>query len=154
MAAPGGPETVETAGREFTGREVRVGVPHFVVEVAQVGLVPVAQWGAALRRHAHFAPAGTNVDFVARVSAVDGPGPARVAMRTYERGVEAETLACGSGAIASALWAAGGGARSPVEILTAGGDVLVVSFEAVGSGYDVRLSGPAEVSFAGTWEQP
>jgi diaminopimelate epimerase len=74
-------------------------------------------------------------------------------MRTYERGVEAETLACGSGAIASALWVAGEGVGSPVEILTAGGDVLVVSFEPVADGYDVRLTGPAEVSFAGNWEQ-
>jgi diaminopimelate epimerase len=154
VAAPGVPETVEAAGRAFTGRESRVGVPHFVVGVAEVDSVPVAKWGAALRRHARFAPAGVNVDFVARVSAAGGPGPARVAMRTYERGVEAETLACGSGAIASALWVAGEGARSPVEVRTAGGDVLVVSFEFIAGGYDVRLTGPAEISFTGAWEQP
>jgi len=152
VAGPGAPHLLEAAGRTFTGREFRVGVPHFVIEVAQVAPVPVAEWGLALRRHARFAPAGANVDFVARVSAAGGAEPARVAMRTYERGVEAETLACGSGAIASALWAAGEGACSPVEILTAGGDVLVVSFEPVVDGYDVRLTGPAEVSFAGTWE--
>jgi len=154
VAAGGVPETLEAAGHAFSGREFRVGVPHFVIEVAQVGPVPVAEWGAALRRHARFAPAGANVEFVARVSAAGGADPARVAMRTYERGVEAETLACGSGAIASALWVAGEGACSPVEVLTAGGDVLVVSFESVVDGYDVRLTGPAEVSFAGTWEQP
>lgn len=154
VAAPGAPVTIEAAGRAFTGREFLVGVPHFVIGVAQVALVPVAEWGAALRRHARFAPAGANVDFVARVSAAGGPGPARVAMRTYERGVEAETLACGSGAIASALWVGDEGAFSPVEVLTAGGDVLVVSFERAGEGYDVRLTGPAEVSFRGTWEQP
>ena len=129
VAAPGVPETLEASGRAFTGRAFRVGVPHFVVEVAQVGPVPVPEWGAALRRHARFAPGGANVDFVARLSAAGGPGGARVAMRTYERGVEAETLACGSGAIASALWVAGEGARSPVEVLTAGGEGLVVSFE-------------------------
>jgi len=154
VAAPGVPETLEAAARTFTGSEFRVGVPHFVIEVAQVDPVPVAEWGVALRRHARFAPAGANVDFVARVSAADGPGPARVAMRTYERGVEAETPACGSGAIASALWLAGGGAPSPVEVLTAGGESLVVSFESVVGGYDVRLTGPAEVAFSGTWEQP
>ena len=154
VAAPGPPETLEAAGRVFSGREFRVGVPHFVIEVAQVGAVPVTEWGAALRRHARFAPAGANVDFVARVSAAGSPDPARVAMRTYERGVEGETLACGSGAIASALWVAGEGACSLVEVLTAGGDVLVVSFETAVDGYDVRLTGPAEVSFAGTWEQP
>jgi diaminopimelate epimerase len=154
VAPPGAPEPLEAAGRTFTGRVVQVGVPHFVIGVAEVGSVPLIEWGPALRHHARFAPAGANVDFVARASAAAGPGAARVAMRTYERGVEAETLACGSGAIASALWAAGGGARSPVEILTAGGDLLVVSFEAVADGYDVRLTGPAEVAFAGTWEQP
>jgi diaminopimelate epimerase len=153
VAGRGAAETLEAEGRTFTGFEFRVGVPHFVVEVAQVGAVPVAEWGAALRRHARFAPEGANVDFVAKVSAADGRGPARVAMRTYERGVEAETLACGSGAIASALWLAGEGARSPVEVLTAGGDVLAVSFESIVDGYDVRLTGPAEVSFAGVWEQ-
>lgn len=154
VASPGAPETLEAAGRTFTGRAFLVGVPHFVVEVPQVGPVRVGEWGAALRRHGRFAPAGANVDFVARGSAADGPGGGRVAMRTYERGVEAETLACGSGAIASALWAAGEGVGSPVEVLTAGGDVLVVSFEALAGGYDVRLSGAAEVAFSGTWEQP
>jgi diaminopimelate epimerase len=153
VPAGGVSETLEAVGRAFTGREFRVGVPHFVVEVAEVGPVPVAVWGVALRRHVRFAPAGANVDFVARVSPADGPGPARVAMRTYERGVEAETLACGSGAIASALWAAGEGVRSPVEVLTAGGEVLAVSFESVGGGHDVRLTGPVEVSFAGTWDR-
>lgn len=151
--APRVPGTIEAAGRAFTGFEFRVGVPHFVVEVAQVGPVPVADWGAELRWHERFAPEGTNVDFVARAPVADGTAAVRVAMRTYERGVEAETLACGSGAIASALWLAGAGAHSPVEVLTAGGDVLVVSFESIVDGYDVRLTGPAEVSFAGVWEQ-
>ena len=148
VAAPGPPVTLEAAGRSFAGRALVVGVPHFVVEVPRVGPVPVGEWGPALRRHASFAPAGSNVDFVARESA------GRVAMRTWERGVEAETLACGSGAIATALWAAGEGAGSPVEVLTAGGDVLVVSFAAVAGGFDVWLTGPAEVAFSGTWEQP
>jgi diaminopimelate epimerase len=150
---PAGPVVaLAAAGRTFNGRAFRVGVPHFVVGVGEVGPVPVASWGAALRRHERFAPAGVNVDFVSGPSGAGGPARSRVAMRTYERGVEAETLACGSGAIASALWAAQQGARSPVEVLTAGGDVLVVSFEAVAEGYDVRLTGPAEVAFAGTWE--
>jgi diaminopimelate epimerase len=85
------------------------------------------------------------VDFVARL------GAGRVAMRTYERGVEGETLACGSGAIASAIWAAAQGAASPVAVATAGGDELWVAFERSGEGYDVRLTGPAEVAFTGSW---
>jgi diaminopimelate epimerase len=148
VAPPGDAETLDAVGRSFTGRRVRVGVPHFVTAVAAVEPVPVAVWGEALRRHPRFAPAGTNVDFVARI------GPGAVAMRTFERGVEAETLACGSGAIASALCVAQEGERSPVRILTAGGDALVVSFAAVGSDLDVRLTGPAEVAFRGTWVEP
>jgi diaminopimelate epimerase len=149
LGAAGAEEAIDAAGRVFKGRRVRAGVPHFVVAVERVEWVPVADWGAALRHHERFEPAGTNVDFVARL------GAGRVAMRTYERGVEAETLACGSGAMASALWAAAGGERSPVTILTAGGDELVVALEPAGEdAYDVRLTGPAEVAFAGEWPEP
>ena len=148
VARPDDPQTLEAGSRSFVGRAVIVGVPHFVTGVDAVGAVPVAEWGAALRRHPRFAPAGTNVDFVARL------GPGRLAMRTFERGVEAETLACGSGAMASALWAGHEGEPSPVQVLTAGGDTLVVSFQPAGGGYDVRLTGPAEVAFTGTWTEP
>ncbi len=144
---PGPLEGLEAAGRVFAGRLVRPGVPHFVVEVDDVAAVPVAEWGPALRRHPRFAPGGTNADFVARL------GPGRLAMRTYERGVEAETLACGSGAIASALWLAEQGAASPVEVLTAGGDTLVVSFATGDGGWNVRLTGPAEPAFTGVWDE-
>jgi diaminopimelate epimerase len=136
---------VEVSGRRFEGRLIVAGVPHFVTPVERVEWVPVVEWGSALRHHARFGPAGTNVDFVAPLNA------GRIAMRTYERGVEAETLACGSGAIASALWAAVRGETSPVSVVTAGGDELVVSFRRVGEGYDVSLVGPAEVAFVGEW---
>ena len=75
-------------------------------------------------------------------------------VRTYERGVEAETLACGSGAIATALAGAAEGDASPARIVTAGGDELTVSFRAGDGGWDVRLAGPAEVAFAGEWMEP
>jgi len=145
-----GPELeVEAAGRTFRGRAVRAGVPHFVTGVERVEWTPVAEWGAALRHHARFGAAGTNVDFAATL------GSGRCAMRTYERGVEAETLACGSGAIATALWAAAAGERSPVRVVTAGGDELVVAFEPAGEGaFEVRLTGPAEVAFEGEWPVP
>ena len=68
-------------------------------------------------------------------------------MRTYERGVEAETLACGSGAMASALWLVAEGGASPVSVVTAGGDELVVSLRNGSGGYDVSLTGPAETAF-------
>ena len=143
------PLRVEAAGRAFAGRLLRPGVPHFVTAVERVEWIPVAEWGTALRHHPTFGAEGANVDFVARL------GPGRVAMRTYERGVEAETLACGSGAIAAALWSATEGDASPVQILTAGGDELEVEFRAGKDGYeDVHLTGPAEVSFQGEWNVP
>jgi diaminopimelate epimerase len=127
---------VEAAGRSFTGQLVTAGVPHFVVPVERVEWVPVQEWGAALRHHARFEPAGANVDFVARL------GPSRVALRTYERGVEGETLACGTGA--TAVTAARGRATAPVRVRTWGGDELVVEFTRVqGRLTSVVLHGPA-----------
>jgi diaminopimelate epimerase len=137
--------TVEAAGRTFTGRCVMAGVPHFVTPVEALEDVPVAEWGAALRHHPGFGARGANVDFV-RASA-----PGRVAMRTYERGVEAETLACGSGAMASALWHAAEGGPAPVTVRTAGGDDLEVAFTEQDGAWDVTLTGPAEVAFEGVW---
>ena len=88
------------------------------------------------------------MDFVARL------GPSRVAMRTYERGVEAETLACGSGAMACALWAMAEGDASPIAVRTAGGDDLQVGFTAVGARWDATLTGPAEIAYTGEWIEP
>ncbi len=144
-------ETVEAAGRGFSGCLIEPGVLHFVVPVERVEGVPVNEWGAALRQHPRFAPAGANVDFVARLA------PGRVAMRTYERGVEGETLACGSGAMAVALWAIAAGDPTPVAVVTAGGDELRVDLAPLGAERDARgdvsLTGPAEVAFAGEWSE-
>lgn len=134
------------AGQPVEGRFVVAGVPHFVVPVPSVADVPLAAAAPPLRRHERFGPAGANVDFVSR-----RPGGG-VAMRTFERGVEGETLACGSGAIASALWAVlEAGAEPPVTILTAGGDELVVDLLPGDAGRAATLTGPAEVAFAGAW---
>lgn len=148
--APPAPAAVRAADRAFDGSLVLAGVPHFVTAVDHVDETPVAAWGRALRAHPQFAPEGVNVDFI------ESRGPGRVAMRTYERGVEGETLACGSGAIASAAWAFARGAASPITVLTAGGDALMVSFEKTSSGaggeaWRVELTGPAVVAFRGTW---
>ena len=144
-------ETLEAGGREFIGRRALTGVPHFVVPVERVEWVPVKEWGSALRHHAAFGSAGTNVDFVARLS------PGRLAMRTYERGVEDETLACGSGAMASALWSVADGDTPPVTIVTAGGDELFVGLSPLSgtaeARWDVRLTGPAERVFRGEWTE-
>jgi diaminopimelate epimerase len=147
VSAPSDPVMVEALGREFRGRLIHAGVPHFVTAVERVEWVPVAEWGSALRHHSHFGAAGANVDFVAPLDA------GRIAMRTYERGVEGETLACGSGAIATALWAAANGESSPIHVITAGGDELKVSWRANAGGYDVHLTGPAETTFRGEWNE-
>ena len=144
VEAPSEPLRLEACERSFTGRAVRAGVPHFVVEFEDLKGAAVTEWGRSLRRHPQFGPEGANVDFVAR----RGEG---VAMRTYVRGVEGETLACGSGAIATAIWAASEGLGSPVRVLTSGGDPLIVGFVRRGSGYDVTLTGPAEVAYRGEW---
>jgi diaminopimelate epimerase len=137
---------LEAAGRAVEGRHVLAGVPHFVVPVPDVAQVAITEAAPPLRRHDHFGSGGANVDFVA--IRPDG----RVAMRTFERGVEGETLACGSGAIASAVWALlESGATSPVTIRTAGGDDLVVDLAPAPGGRNVTLTGPAEVAFTGEW---
>jgi len=138
---------VTVADSPFAEHHVaNTGVPHLVVPVADVGDVDVARWGPFLRRHAAFAPAGTNVNWVSPASPSGGPWR----LRTYERGVEAETLACGTGASATALvLRALGRAASPVSLLTRGGDVLAVAIEGSGAGTRLQLRGPAVVSFEG-----
>jgi diaminopimelate epimerase len=149
FGAVGDPEpvTVPAAGREFAGAFVLAGVPHFVVPVEDVAGVPLSEWAPPLRSHARFGAAGANVDFVAR--GADG----RVRMRTFERGVEGETLACGSGAIATALWAVSGGSAGPVTVRTAGGDDLEVAFATATHPKAATLTGPAETVFTGRWTE-
>jgi diaminopimelate epimerase len=102
--------------------------------------------GSELRWHDHFKPRGTNVNFVQII------GPNQLRVRTYERGVEGETLACGTGVTASALVASRlHGFSSPIRIQVQGGDELSVSFQADGQGgfNNVRLGGPASFVFEG-----
>ena len=108
----------------------------------------VQQLGPEIRRHPHFAPKGTNVNFVQRL------GPSRIRVRTYERGVEGETLACGTGVTASALISARlHGFTSPVKVQVQGGEELEVGFEERNGAFaSVRLSGPAEFVFEGKIE--
>ncbi len=155
IAGPGTPMTLEAAGRSFEGRVIRAGVPHFVTRVERVADVPIEAWAPALRRHPALGEEGANVDFVApfhpEAAAAGRRAETEISMRTWERGVEGETLACGSGAIASALDAAAAGADSPVTVHTAGGDELTVTFRVIPEGWDVSLAGPAVVVFTGSW---
>ncbi|MCF7838467.1 MAG: diaminopimelate epimerase [Candidatus Marinimicrobia bacterium] len=124
---------------------VNSGVPHVVVEVPDVTQVDVAGWGAAIRHHADFAPAGANANFIT----VTGPGALRI--RTYERGVEAETPACGTGIAAAALVAGRQGrVTPPVAVTCAAGETLHVDFQLTAEGAEgVTLTGPATHVFEG-----
>ena len=125
---------------------INSGVPHVVIPVAKIDDADVRREGAAIRHHKMFSPNGTNVDFIEK------RGPNKIAIRTYERGVEDETLACGTGIVASALiFAATENCEGPVTVLARGGDELQVSFEKVEESFrNVTLTGPAEFVFEGT----
>jgi len=129
---------------------VNTGVPHVVVSVDDIDLAPVDSMGREIRYHAQFAPAGTNVNFTCPQA--DGI----IAIRTYERGVEGETLACGTGSVAAAIV----GARtsdldSPVNLLTRSGERLTIYFEEKAGNYvNVHLEGDARVIYQGElWEE-
>jgi len=142
---------VTVDGRRLEPGFLVVGVPHAVVEAAALEQVPVAEWGRSLRHDPAFGPAGTNVNFFSV------EGPRRLRVRTYERGVEAETLACGTGSVATALVAAAAGlVTSPVTVVTSGGEELTVHFRRRGGEYgEVFLEGKADVVYEGrTWEEP
>jgi diaminopimelate epimerase len=127
---------------------LNTGVPHAVVFVEDLEKTDIVRIGRALRHHPHFAPKGTNANFVGEL-----PGGG-IVIRTYERGVEDETLACGTGVCASALvFARLTGAPSPVSVKVRGGDTLKVGFAVDGDGWkNVTLTGPADFVFDGTVE--
>ena len=122
------------------------GVPHVVVPVDDLENVDVRALGSAIRRHDLFAPKGANVNFLKERS------PHQITIRTYERGVEDETLACGTGVVASALiFAAMKNVAGPIGVLVRGGNELQVGFEKEGDRFkNVTLTGPAEFVFEGT----
>jgi diaminopimelate epimerase len=124
---------------------LNTGVPHAVIFVPDADQAMVQPVGVEVRHHARFAPKGTNVNFVQVL------GPSSIRVRTYERGVEGETLACGTGVTASALVSARvHGFRPPIQVRVQGGDVLEVNFQPAGDGFaDVTLAGPAEFVFEG-----
>ena len=124
-----------------TGHFINTGVPHFVYLSRDLDTEDVDGVGRRTRYHGIFKPAGTNVNFI------QVQGPHKLKIRTYERGVEGETLACGTGAVAGALIAGALGlVSSPVEVLTRGGERLTVSFERGNEGFsDIYLEGQAQV---------
>ena len=137
-------------GVEMPYHFVDSGVPHVVVPVADVSAVDVHRVGSGIRHHDAFAPDGTNANFF------EVTGANTLTIRTYERGVEGETLACGTGIVAGALIAGRlGTVTSPVLVRPASGDVIEVGFTRTDDGArDVTMRGPAEYVFQGTLEYP
>jgi diaminopimelate epimerase len=139
---------------------INTGVPHavcFAADEKELEAIDVLRWGHMLRFHPHFKPAGTNVDFIWVQD------EHHIVVRTYERGVEGETLACGTGAIASVLIAA---ARekvfSPVEVKVRSGETLTIYFQALKDSANPReiqfkevfLEGEAKVAYeADLWTE-
>lgn len=131
-----------------TIHSLNTGVPHAVLFVPDADKAMVMQLGPEIRRHVHFGPRGTNVNFVQVL------GSNHIRVRTFERGVEGETLACGTGVCAAAMISSRVHKfTSPVKVQVQGGDTLEVSFtEHNGEFDDVRLSGPADFVFEGSIE--
>lgn len=132
-------------GEKLKVHFLNTGVPHAVVFVEDLENTDIFRLGRALRYHEHFAPKGTNANFIGELHGGD------IAIRTYERGVENETQACGTGVTAAALlFAKLTGAPSPVNVKVRGGEILSVGFEVDGDGWkNVTLTGPADFVFEG-----
>jgi diaminopimelate epimerase len=129
---------------------LNTGVPHAIQFVPEASKVNVKDLGRKIRFHAHFQPAGTNANFT---QVLDRKS---IKVRTYERGVEDETLACGTGAVASALISgAKGYVDSPVAVETSGGEILNIHFRIKGDGFDlVFLEGDTRLVYEGDlWEE-
>lgn len=125
---------------------LNTGVPHAVTFVQNLEETPVVELGRSLRHHQRFAPAGTNANFVQILA------PSSLAIRTYERGVENETLACGTGVVAAALIHHHlTKATAPITVQVRGGDTLEVGFiHENGHPGAVTLAGPADFVFTGS----
>lgn len=136
------------------------GSPHVVIKIEDVlkdpnnpgsfftdlNVFPVYELGREIRYHSDFAPVGTNVNFI---KIVEG----KIFIRTYERGVEDETLACGTGSTAAAIIAYSvGNLKPPVSLITRGGDELIVNFDVRNQKIErLSLTGPAKVTFTGVF---
>jgi len=144
-------------GQMITAHFADTGSPHVVIDIANIeqipgnaesgfrfiNQVPVYELGREIRNLPEFV-SGTNVNFIQKTNKT-------IYIRTYERGVENETLACGTGSVAAAIISSIiYSIDSPIELITAGGDTLKVSFSKNGNEFsNICLSGPAEVSFTG-----
>ncbi|MCP3978943.1 MAG: diaminopimelate epimerase [bacterium] len=140
-----GPRTVELDGRELEGRWVHAGAPHFVLRVPDVDAMPFEEWAPCVRRDPLFGERGTNFDATSEL------GRGRLRMRTWERGVEGETLACGSGALASVFaWRLDGGPQRVTVVSSSGVPLSIELPGAPSAPTSAVLEGEARIVFEGT----
>jgi len=133
--------SIQVASSSIDGFFVDTGSPHLVTFCTELNDVDVEGVGRLLRHHETFQPQGTNVDFVKVV------GENEIAIRTYERGVEAETLACGTGSVAAAFVAyLHRGVQPPVTVGVRSGEALVVE---IGKNHGIWLEGGVRILFDG-----
>ena len=136
-------DSINLANGPLTVSSINTGVPHAVIMADAIADIDVFNVGREIRNHKAFAPAGTNVNFICRQN------QGHLAIRTYERGVEDETLACGTGSIASALiasckldW------NSPIDLTTRSGELLRIHFNKDGNVFNnVYLEGDARIIY-------
>ncbi|MFP6873588.1 MAG: diaminopimelate epimerase [Verrucomicrobiales bacterium] len=138
-------KSIAINGQVTTIHSINTGVPHAVVVVDDIDKSDVCRDGAAIRYHQFFQPSGTNVNFQCAITSNT------IAIRTYERGVENETLACGTGMVASAIVHERlTGVGTPIYVSVKGGDTLKVDWKRREETYsDVTLTGPADFVFEG-----
>jgi diaminopimelate epimerase len=137
--------SISLGGTSHSTTFINTGVPHAVIFVDDRD-APVKEWGAEVRFHELFQPEGTNANFVTRLASDE------ILVRTYERGVEDETRACGTGAVASAIIASiKTMVSSPVSVVTSGGERLIIEFELNDNccANNVYLKGPARIIYTG-----
>ena len=146
-------EALETEDGMLLFNFIDTGVPHSVVRVKEIDKIDVPRLGRMIRFHERFAPEGTNVNFVA------SDGDSNLMLRTYERGVEDETLGCGTGAIAVALVeSAKTGVPSPIRVTTRSRSVLTIYFSRKEDKFfDIVMEGDARIIYEGflsreSWE--
>ncbi|OGP93346.1 MAG: diaminopimelate epimerase [Deltaproteobacteria bacterium RBG_16_54_18] len=139
--------TLPVGEEEVSVDFINTGVPHVVVFAPDLQKIDVVGLGRKLRHHEAFQPAGTNVDFIT----IDN---GTVSLRTYERGVEDETLACGTGAVAAAVIAGMRGlATSPTTVITRGGEPLTIYYEGGAKVQEVSLEGEVRMIYRGWFDE-
>ena len=140
---------IQVNGHRLHYSFLNTGVPHTAIFVEGLSKINVEELGRAIRHHPDFQPKGTNVNFV------EIGNEKEIRVRTYERGVEKETLACGTGSTASAILSSVlGYTRPPVRVKTSGGEVLNIDFKLEGDKMtQVTLEGEARLVYEGNFFQ-